>query len=53
MTLFYAFKQAEGSEEGSASTGWSTMLEGLQTSGWMVTATWPMRTGRSLAGLFR
>ncbi|MGI8407602.1 MAG: DUF1156 domain-containing protein [Actinomycetota bacterium] len=45
MTLFYAFKQAEKEGgDGVASTGWSTMLEGLAASGWMVTATWPMRT---------
>src|SRR5690606_11585760 len=45
ITLFYAFKQSEKEgESGTASTGWSTMLEGLATAGWMVTATWPMRT---------
>jgi putative DNA methylase len=45
MTLFYAFKQAESQDDGGiASTGWSTMLEGLLVAGWMVTATWPMRT---------
>lgn len=45
MSLFYAFKQSETEGEGGiASTGWSTMLEGLQAAGWMVTATWPMRT---------
>ena len=45
MTLFYAFKQSEETEEGGlGSTGWSTMLEGLAAAGWMVTATWPMRT---------
>jgi putative DNA methylase len=47
MTLFYAFKQTETSEEGTVATGWSTMLEGLLASGWMVTATWPMRTEMS------
>ena len=52
MTLFYAFKQSEVGDEGSVSTGWATMLEGLLSAGWMVTATWPMRTegsGRLLA----
>ena len=44
MTLFYAFKQSEDvDDDGLASTGWSTMLEGLSAAGWMVTATWPMR----------
>jgi putative DNA methylase len=45
LTLFYAFKQAEAVDEsGIASTGWSTMLEGLGAAGLMVTATWPVRT---------
>ncbi len=47
LSMFYAFKQAESENETAlASTGWSTMLEGLAASGWMVTATWPMRTER-------
>jgi putative DNA methylase len=45
MTVFYAFKQAEvDSDEGYASTGWETLLEGMLRAGWAVTATWPMRT---------
>lgn len=45
ISLFYAFKQSESTNEsGLGSTGWSTMLEGLASAGWMVTATWPMRT---------
>lgn len=52
ITVFYAFKQAEASDEGIASTGWATLLEGMIRSGWSITATWPMRTegsGRLLA----
>ena len=44
FTLFYAFKQAETSEEGTASTGWETMLEGLLDAGVTITGTWPIRT---------
>jgi putative DNA methylase len=47
LTLFYAFKQAEGDRTGDtelASTGWETMLEGLLHAGLTVTGTWPMRT---------
>ncbi len=45
LSLFYAFKQSEASLDGAmGSTGWSTMLEGLAAAGWLVTATWPMRT---------
>lgn len=46
VTLFYAFKQAEGDESGVASTGWETMLNGLIEAGLTITATWPMRTER-------
>ncbi|MBI3978728.1 MAG: DUF1156 domain-containing protein [Chloroflexi bacterium] len=53
LTLFYAFKQAEASENGRAdeeegpsvvSTGWETMLAGLVAAGFGITGTWPMRT---------
>ena len=47
FTLFYAFKQAETSEGGTASTGWETMLEGLLDAGVTITGTWPIRTERS------
>ena len=53
ITVYYAFKQAEGeSDEGNetqivtASTGWETMLEGLIKSGFQITGTIPMRTER-------
>jgi putative DNA methylase len=47
ITVFYAFKQAENDGDGEhASTGWETLLEGMITSGWAVTATWPIRTER-------
>lgn len=41
-TVYYAYKQAE--KDSGASTGWETMLEGLVTSGFQITGTWPMRT---------
>lgn len=44
VTVFYAFKQSETDLEGTASTGWQTLLEGMLASGWEVTATWPVRT---------
>jgi putative DNA methylase len=47
ITVFYAFKQAESDDAGTASTGWETMLNGLIEAGLSVTATWPMRTERS------
>lgn len=33
ITIFYAFKQAESDETGTASTGWETMLNGLIDAG--------------------
>jgi putative DNA methylase len=44
LTIFYAFKQSEAREDGQASTGWETMLEGILSAGLSVTGTWPMRT---------
>jgi len=45
IAVFYAFKQAENDDDGGqASTGWETLLEGMITSGWAVTGTWPIRT---------
>ena len=54
ITVFYAFKQAENDINGDhASTGWETLLEGLMTSGWEVTETWPVRTelGNRIRGI--
>jgi putative DNA methylase len=47
LTVFYAFKQAEGEDDEDSSvvsTGWETMLEGLIASQFQVTGTWPMRS---------
>jgi len=45
LTVYYAFKQQElVVEEGTASTGWETMLTGLVNTGFQVSGTWPMRT---------
>ena len=44
ITVFYAFKQSETSKEGTASTGWETLLEGMIKNRWQVTGTWPMRS---------
>ncbi|QPK81225.1 DUF1156 domain-containing protein [Schaalia sp. ZJ405] len=52
MTVYYAYKQQDTRDSGTASTGWHTLLDGLIAAGWEVTATWPMRselTNRMLA----
>lgn len=46
LTIFYAFKQSEDDDEGTASTGWETMLNGILEAGFSINATWPMRTER-------
>jgi putative DNA methylase len=43
-TVFYAYKASESEQKGSISTGWETFLSGLLSSGFSVTATWPIRT---------
>lgn len=54
VTVYYAFKQKEESEEGddeadavATSTGWETMLDALVAAGFSVSGTWPVRTGQS------
>nr|WP_241741766.1 DUF1156 domain-containing protein [Microbacterium yannicii] len=44
ITVYYAFKQSESDESGTASTGWETILGSMVRSGWTVTATWPVRS---------
>jgi len=46
ITVYYAFKQSEDADDGTASTGWETLLDGMLRSGWSITATWPMRSER-------
>jgi putative DNA methylase len=51
VTIYYAFKQAETEDEGTASTGWEIFLDAVIRAGLAVTGTWPMRTemrGRAL-----
>jgi putative DNA methylase len=55
LTVYYAFKQSdeddgdEESEEGSVdlTTGWETLLEALISSGFQITATWPVRASQA------
>lgn len=45
MTVVYSFKQQESQNgESAASTGWEVMLRALLEAGFMITATWPVRT---------
>lgn len=56
LTVYYAFKQddeeSEDSDEEGASgvdltTGWETLLEALISSGFQITATWPVRASQA------
>ncbi len=47
ITVYYAFKQSDSSDDGEASTGWETLLDGMIYSGWAITATWPVRSEAS------
>jgi hypothetical protein len=47
MTVYYAYKQQDSNNEGTSSTGWHTLLDGLIGAGWEITATWPVRSERA------
>lgn len=44
VTIYYAFKQSDTSDDGTNSTGWETFLAAVINSGFSLTGTWPMRT---------
>jgi putative DNA methylase len=46
VTIYYAFKQSESDNEGTASTGWETFLDAVIRAGFAISGTWPMRTER-------
>ncbi|HPP29284.1 MAG TPA: DUF1156 domain-containing protein, partial [Phycisphaerae bacterium] len=47
IAVYYAFKQAEDSDSGIASTGWETFLDAILQSGLLLNGTWPLRTENS------
>ena len=44
VTIYYAFKQSELSEEGVTSAGWATFLQAIVDSNLAVDGTWPVRS---------
>ena len=44
ITVWYAFKQSDSTAEGTSSSGWETLLDGMIHGGWAITATWPNRS---------
>jgi putative DNA methylase len=47
IAVYYAFKQSDAGDDGTASTGWETLLDGMISAGWTITATWPVRSEAS------
>ena len=48
VTIYYAYKQSDSDDSGTASSGWETMLGAIINAGFAITGTWPMRTERSV-----
>src|SRR5207248_3262298 len=44
VTVYYAFKQAETEDNGTASTGWETFMDAAIRAGFAINGTWPTRT---------
>src|SRR5690606_6980699 len=52
VSIYYAFKQADTSSDGTASTGWETCIAAVIRAGFAIHGTWPRRTegsGRMIA----
>lgn len=47
VTIYYAYKQSDTDDRGTASSGWETMLGAIVNAGFSITGTWPMSTERS------
>lgn len=44
MTIYYAYKQSDTTDDGNASTGWVTFLDAVINSDLAIIGTWPIRT---------
>ena len=44
VTIYYAFKQSEQSDNGVTSSGWETFLGAVRNAGFSISGTWPVRT---------
>lgn len=47
VTIYYAYKQSDSDANGTASSGWETMLSAIIKAGFTINGTWPMSTERS------
>jgi putative DNA methylase len=46
-TIYYAFKQTEDDDGGTASTGWEAFLEAALQADYLIDGTWPVRSERA------
>jgi putative DNA methylase len=46
LTIYYAFKQSEASDDGVTSAGWASFLQAVGDAGLAIDGTWPVRTER-------
>ena len=44
VSIYYAYKQSEKSDEGITSSGWETFLDAVIDAGLGISGTWPIRT---------
>ena len=44
VTIYYAYKQSDSDANGTASSGWETMLSAIINAGFSINGTWPMKT---------
>jgi len=44
VSIYYAFKQSDTGDDGTASTGWETFIAAVLRAGFAIHGTWPMRT---------
>ena len=44
FTIYYAFRQTDLDADGTASSGWETMLSAILHAGFSIHGTWPVRT---------
>jgi len=44
VTIYYAFKQSDTSDDLTNSTGWETFLQAVLLAGFSLVGTWPLRT---------
>jgi putative DNA methylase len=47
VSIYYAFKQSEQSDDGITSAGWAAFLQAVLDAGLSIDGTWPLRTERS------